>query len=436
VNTTSEFASAQARVSFPRLAGEFVLRITGAAMQVFATWAVVRALTPGEAGIYFEGFVLAYGLSGAMRNKYEIYLAHYVVSDHSSIFGIPARTLLDALSRRTLVRCAIACAALLVLTADLDIQEPRLSPYMQTFLPFVLALPFWTMSLLYSGVLRAANRSLGSILISAYAVNAALILAALLARPENALLALSWAYLGGSIIAAVIGMVIAYRVFPASRDIPVIPASAWRRVYVGVAAHGYTGLALAGLQWGPLCVLALAGPALQVAEFAAVRRTAQVIEFMLPVMYFVPHGAIFQPRFMRGARSVGLRLIANTAVAIGFASTWLAILLIAGPWLLKNYGYPYSTLGPLLIILLCTQWINGAGRPAINYLISVWQPRMVRNALSISALAAIAIALFGARTYGAYAAGAAALVGALTINGQAGIAALRLIRAGRPDTGP
>jgi hypothetical protein len=426
--STSKFAVAQPPLTFSRLAGEFLLRIIGAALQVYATWAVVRTLAPEDAGVYFEGFVLAYGLSGVLRNKYEIYLSHYVVRRHASEFGIPVRTLLYAMSRRTLIRCAIACAAFLVLTADLDIQQPRLSPYLQTFLPFVLALPFWTMAMLFAGVLRAANRSLGSIIISAYAVNLALILAAMLAPAEYALLVLSWAFLGGSAISAAIGILIVRRVFPAGTVAPADAPAQWKEVYEGVAVNGYTGLALAGLQWGPLCVLAVSGPAPQIAALAVVRRTAQVIEFMLPVMYFVPHGPIYQPRFWEGARSAGLRLMANTAVALGFASTWLAILLIIGPWLLIQYGASYAGLGTLLIIMLCVQWINGVGRPAISYLSGTWPPAMVRNVLSIGAVVAIAITLFGAHTYGAYAAAFAALVGALLVNGWAGLAATNVVR--------
>jgi hypothetical protein len=424
---TSEFNAAPS-LSLARLAGEFVLRMTGAALQVLATWAVVHALEPQDAGVYFEGFVLAYGLSGVLRNKYEMYIAHYIVSGNAASFGIPVRKLLYALSRRTLIRCAIACAAFLVLTTDLDIQEPHLAPYLQTFLPFVLGLPFWTMAMLFAGILRAANRSLGSIMISAYAVNLALIVAALLAPQDYALLVLSWAFLGGSILAAGIGLLIVRRAFPVSNDSTPIRSEAWLDVYAGVAANGYTGLALAGLQWGPLCVLAVTGPAPQIAAFAAIRRTAQIIEFMLPAMYFVPCGPIFQPRFMQSARSAGLRLAANTAVALGFASIWLAILLIFGPWLLNQYGAPYDGLGMLLIILLCTQWVNGVGRPAISYLAGTWHPRFIRNALSISAIVAISIAILGARDYGAYAAGFAAIVGALLVNGQAGIAAWRLVR--------
>jgi len=52
--------------------GELLLRLLGAALQILATWAVIRALTPEEAGVYFRGFVIALGLSTLLRGKYEI----------------------------------------------------------------------------------------------------------------------------------------------------------------------------------------------------------------------------------------------------------------------------------------------------------------------------------------------------------------------------
>ena len=59
--------------------GELLLRLIGAVLQVGATWAVVHALTPDEAGVYFRGFVIALGLSTLMRGKYEIYMAHHII---------------------------------------------------------------------------------------------------------------------------------------------------------------------------------------------------------------------------------------------------------------------------------------------------------------------------------------------------------------------
>src|SRR5579862_2450481 len=102
--------------------GELLLRLLGAALQILATWVVVRALTPDEAGIYFRGFVITLGLSTLLRGKYEIYSAQYIIGLRAAATGIPNGVLLMQLARRVLLRSSLLCAALLVVTADLDIQ--------------------------------------------------------------------------------------------------------------------------------------------------------------------------------------------------------------------------------------------------------------------------------------------------------------------------
>jgi O-antigen/teichoic acid export membrane protein len=150
---------------------------------------------------------------------------------------------------------------------------------------------------------------------------------------------------------------------------------------------------------------------------------------MLPVMLFAPGCHALQPSVAQGVRGEFMRLVANLGVALAAASTWVALLLLAAPWLLPLFGPPYSELGTLFSILLCMQWINGAGRPAIRFLSAAWDPKRIRNALCISAGVAILISVLATRQYGAYAAALATLAGALLINGQAIFAALRTSRA-------
>src|ERR1700688_204651 len=98
--------------------GELLLRLLGAALQILATWAVVHALTPEEAGVYFRGFVIALGLSTLLRGKYEIYMAQHVIGRRAAISGIPDGALLRQLARRVLLSSSLVCAVLLVVTAD------------------------------------------------------------------------------------------------------------------------------------------------------------------------------------------------------------------------------------------------------------------------------------------------------------------------------
>jgi O-antigen/teichoic acid export membrane protein len=262
-------------------------------------------------------------------------------------------------------------------------------------------------------------------------VNLALILAARFAPDDYTLLVLSWAFFAGSGIAAAIGWFIVRALFRPTRSRTRPRLAAWNEIYAGVSAHGANGLALAALQWGPLCVLALLGPPVQIAEFAVAARTAQVVEIMLPGMLFVPGGLLFQPLWMSGVRRTGLRLLANTAASFAASSTWVAIILVVAPTLLVLYGQPYASLSGLLTILLCMQWVNGTGRPSIRYLAAHWPPTRIRTALVLSALVAILICLLAAPIYGTYGAAIASLIGAVILNGQAVYAAVRVARAAR-----
>src|ERR1700677_4487250 len=96
--------------------GELLLRLLGAALQILATWAVVRALTPEEAGVYFRGFVIALGLSTLLRGKYEIYLAQHIIGRRATTIAIPNGVLLMQLARRMLLRSSVPWAGLLGVT--------------------------------------------------------------------------------------------------------------------------------------------------------------------------------------------------------------------------------------------------------------------------------------------------------------------------------
>ena len=107
------------------------------------------------------------------------------------------------LARRMLVRSSLLCAVLLVVMADLDIQAPQLQTILQTYLPFVLAVPCVSVSSLVGEALRAANRTLG-IVVAAYAVNLSMLLAVVLAPLDASLALYSWAFLLGSLGAAAV----------------------------------------------------------------------------------------------------------------------------------------------------------------------------------------------------------------------------------------
>ncbi len=66
---------------------EFGLRVIGAVLQIGATIAVVQALSPAVAGIYFKGVIIAYGLAALLRGKYELFVAQHFVNPRQSELG-------------------------------------------------------------------------------------------------------------------------------------------------------------------------------------------------------------------------------------------------------------------------------------------------------------------------------------------------------------
>src|SRR5260370_10810430 len=140
-------------------------------------------------------------MSTLLRGKYEIHMAQHIIGRRATTTGIPDGVLLMQLARRMLLRSSLLCAVLLVVTADLDIQAPQLQTILQTYLPFVLAIPCVSLSGLLGEALRAANRTLG-IVVATYAVNLSIVLAVALAPADASLALYSWAFFLGSLVAA------------------------------------------------------------------------------------------------------------------------------------------------------------------------------------------------------------------------------------------
>ena len=403
---------------------ELVLRIIGAALQIGATVAVVQVLPPTVAGIYFKGVIIAYGLAALLRGKYDLFIAQHFVNPQQSELGARARAVVRALGIRVLIRSAIACAALLVVTTDLDVMDVYLRPYLQTYLPFVLAVPFATLALFLASTLRATNRTLGSVIVATYGINAMIIAAgvAVSTRPEeDGLLILSWAFFIGSLLAALMGVLLTRYVFKVPTDSSQLSLTAaeWREIYMSTGENGLTGLALAGLQWGPICALAVLGTAIEVAEFGVVTRTAQVVDFLIPAVIFVPQSARFQSRLCRAMRTARGKLAVDLSVSLATTSACVLAVAILTPLFLSWYGPAYSGLTLLFILLFITQWVNGVSRPAMRRLAADWDLHRIRRVLFTSMSVAILLSVFGVDRFGAVAAAVGVLAGAVLLNGQA-----------------
>ena len=394
--------------------GELLLRLLGAALQILATWSVVRALTPEDAGVYFRGFVIALGLSTLLRGKYEIYLAQHIIGRRATTTGIPNGVLLMQLARRVLLRSSLVCAVLLVVTADLDIQAPQLQTILQTYLPFVLAVPCVSLSSLLGEALRAANRTLG-IVVAAYAVNLSMLLAVVLAPSDASLAFYSWAFLLGSLVSAGVAAALAWRTFPVDRGEGHLPIC--REALQGVDSRELIGLARGLLLWGPLCVLAVWAPPTHMAQYAVAARTALIVDMFLPALNLTGgRDTLMATQPVPAPRRVLLRQL---AAALVYSSAFVVPLLVLAPATLALYGKPYDSHLTVYALLLGVQWANGVGRPAVRHAVVEWNARRIGVAVGSGAVAVVLICALGVTAYGALAAAVASLIGALIVNGRA-----------------
>ena len=407
---------------------ELGLRIISAALHILATIAVVQALAPPVAGIYFRGVVIAYGLAALLRGKYELFVAQLFFGPKKSDFGAHARVVVRALGIRVLIRSAIACAVLLVLTTDLDVLDVYLRPYLQTYLPFVLAVPFATLALFLAGTLRSVNHTLGSVMVSSYSINVLIILAASVSSAlwSDTLLTISWGFFVGCMLAAGVGVLLTRRVFEAPKDSgqQKLDAAEWRSICTSTARNGLIGAAVAALQWGPLCVLAVLGTTVEIAHYAVVTRTAQIIDFLIPAVIFIPQSARIQSRLCQAMSSARGKLAVDLAVSLATTSVCVLAVAILTPWFVSWYGGAYTGLTGLFALLYLTQWVNGACRPALRQLAADWNRNRSRGIMLISMTIAIAVSLAGIHRYGPLGAAVGVLAGALALNGQALVSAL------------
>jgi hypothetical protein len=394
--------------------GELLLRLLGAALQILATWAVVRALTPEEAGVFFRGFVIALGLSTLLRGKYEIHLAQHIIGRRAATTGIPNGVLLMQVARRMLLRSSLLCAVLLVVTADLDIQAPQLQTILQTYLPFVLAVPCVSLSSLLGEALRAANRTLG-IVVAAYAVNLSMLLAVVLAPSDASLALYSWAFLLGSLVSAAVAVALAWRAFPVARGEG--RRAICREALQGVDSREYIGLARGLLLWGPLCVLAVWAAPIQMAQYAVAARTALIVDMFLPALNLT--GSRETLMAMQPVQAERRLLLRQLAAALVYSSAFVVPLLVLAPATLALYGKPYDAQLAVYALLLGVQWANGVGRPAVRHMVVEWDARRIGVAVGSGAVAVVLICALGVTAYGALAAAAASLIGALIVNGRA-----------------
>jgi hypothetical protein len=399
----------------------FGLHVIAAALQIFATVAVVQVLPPSVAGVYFKGVVIAYGLASLLRGKYDLFVAQHFIGPSDP--NLPARDVVRGLGIRVLARSAIACAILLVVTTDLDVMEPHLRPYLETYLPFVLAVPFTTLAFFLASVLRAINRSVSGTLAATYSINVMVLATAnsFSGSQENMLVLLSWAFFAGTVLAAGVGVAATRAAFPEVAP-PLksrVDAAGWREIYASARRNGLTGMTFACLQWGPLCLFALLGTEIDVAHYAVVTRTATVIDFLIPAAILVPHTFLLHSRLSDTMRTAHGKLLVDLCVSVATTTIIVLAVALATPWIVEQFGPSYTQLTVLFALLFATQWFTGVARPAIRHLAVNWNLPVIRRILFSSMLVAVASSLVGIPAYGALGAAISVFAGSLMLNGQA-----------------
>jgi len=434
---------------------EGVLRLVAAALQILATIVIVRSLEPAIVGIFLRGVVIAAALAALLRYRYELFIAPYIAGHDRARLGVPVDALLVELNQRFLIRCALVCGVLLVVTSDLDVLEPHRFPFLQTYLPFVLAIPFIGLAQMLGSALRAAERTLLSMVCSAYTVNTAILCTAAVALPSAPLDLLAWAFFAGCIVAALLACLFAWLVFrtPAvDGSVGAIAAGtdrvstgagdalagagdvrtgAWWQVHESVAANSAIAIALAFTLWGPSVIVAVLASAEEMARYGVALRTAQIMDFLLPALTFVLCAE--RPILRRTVEESGQRprLRQSLATAAVASSVTLVVLLLATPRTLALYGDPYRDLVVVYVVLLSAHWINGAGRPAVRFLVANWNASAIRRTLEAAAVAATLTTAAGVAWNAPLAAAVATLLAALIVNTLAAAAASKGPRPSR-----
>ena len=399
---------------------EAMLRVCGAVLQVVATWAVVHVLSPDAAGVYFRGFVISLGFAALLRANYEIYAAYHIVAGRAAITEVSNSELLMQLGRRVLLRSSLVCALLLVITADIDIQAPRLQPALETYLPFVLAIPWVSLSSFIAEALRAANRTLYGTIVGAYVLNISILLTVVFAPPDAPVALYAWAYFGGSVIAA--GLAVFFGRWALQPDWRRGDAPIPRVILQSTDERWIIGLGRAVMLWGPLCILAVAVSNQQMAYYAVAARTAMIVDFILPALNLSGGRDMAKYASLQG-KSRRL-LVVQLGSALFYSTIFVAIAMITARPTLRFYGNPYDSQLPVYMVLLAAQWANSVGRPAVRYMVIRWDVRRMSAAVSTAAIASMTVCGLAINSFGILAPASASLIGASLLSAWATVAAL------------
>jgi hypothetical protein len=208
---------------------------------------------------------------------------------------------------------------------------------------------------------------------------------------------------------------LAWRAFPATFAESSKPIC--REMLQAADSRELIGLARGLMLWGPLGILAIWAPALQMAQYAVAARTALIVDFFLPALNLTGS----RETLLIAQRGCAPRrlLLRQLAAALGYSSLLVVPLLALAPETLAFFGKPYDSQLTVYAVLLAGQWTNGVGRPAVRHAVADWDARRIGLSVGSGALAGVLVCALGVANYGALAAAAASLIGALILNSRA-----------------
>lgn len=417
------------------------LRLSGALLQVLSAVLVARIASETQAGYYFIGFAAITFMAVLCRAGFDQALTRTVAADLALGRASLARATIRDLLLRFLRRAAWACP--LVLAGVLAVMfAPQAAPHAHlatALLPFLLAVPFFGVAALAGVALQAAGRPLLSVLSLFFIHNFVVLAAAFLPAPLIEAGAFNFAFLAGSVAAALVGAVALIRTLRArvaaaasAAPDPQDPAQdlAARRVEVRalVRDNAWTVVGNLVLVWGPLGLVgALASP-VEAARFGIAGRLAQLVSFALPALNFV-----LAPRFAalsatRREPELRSALLGSLALSLALSSVVaLPMIAFAAP-IMQFFGPGYAASAGLLVLLAAAQWANGASGAAIQFLAMTGSEKPLRRIFVLSASLALAAGIPLVWMTGATGAAQLALGSSLLLNLLCTLVALRSIR--------
>lgn len=388
----------------------FVLRGIGAALAFAFNVAIGRLIGAEGAGLYFLALSVAMIGSVVARMGLDNTLLRYVASGASSGDWARAKGVV-ALGLRNAGIAGLALAALgfafaPILAVHL-FDRPDLTSHLRVMSLAMLAFSAMT---LMAEALKGLKHIAASMLASGVLYPAAGLLLIWPAVQGFGPLGASFAYLGGTTLAALFGWAMWRRAVATNAAAPAFPqaellASSRPLWVMAILNRGV-------LQWAPLFLLGVWGTAEETGVFGAATRVAMLVSLLLMAV-----NTAIAPKFAElyqcGEMEALARLARRFALYVTLAaSPLLALLILAGDHVMGLFGPEFRSGGTALAILAAGQAVNVA-TGSVGYLLMMSGHE--RDARTAAIIGAVGLAVLSPMLIPAYGAIGAAALTAITL---------------------